>query len=92
MILTPRTNIDREMVVRYGNRLHLADSARARTPTRVSVRDVVFEGDTVVSVYIDNKAEGRDCYFRHRIVLGKTAGSTMWKKVLGAQVPNVCEP
>lgn len=92
LILTPRSNIDRQMVARYGDKLDLADSARATTPTMVSVREVVFEGDTVVSVYVDNKREGEKCYLRKQVVLGKPAGSTRWGTVLIAPLEHVCQP
>ena len=92
LILTPRTSIDRQMVARYGDKLHLADSVRATTPTRVSVREVVFDGDTVANVYMDHKAEGRDCYLRTRIALGKPVGTLRWGIVLIAPLEHICEP
>jgi hypothetical protein len=42
LILTPRSNIDRQLVAWYGDKLDLADSARATTLTMVSVREVVW--------------------------------------------------
>ena len=88
LILTPRTDLDQ----RYGATLPLADSVRATRPTRISVNSVVFKGDTVVSVYIDNKVEGRDCYLRQRVVLGRPAGTAIWAKVLGHALEHVCTP
>ncbi len=92
LILTPRSRLDSKMIARFGSTLHMADPARARIPTRVSVKSVVFQGDSVVDIFIEDKKDGKACYALHRIVLGRSGGSTQWVKWLGAEEEHVCNP